>query len=108
MPWIDSTKPHAPVFHVEYNKNESSTTAFLEKGDPRDTLRGFAIYQSDSAALPAPTSPAFRFVPYDPVAEFTINNSTAGNKGAPHFYFVTAISRTNVESDSVPIFLTGQ
>jgi uncharacterized lipoprotein YddW (UPF0748 family)/DNA-binding MarR family transcriptional regulator len=108
MPWIDSSKPHAPQFHIDYNQKEFSATAFLAKGDPTDTLRGFAIYQSDSATLPIASSPAFRFIPYDPVAEFTIYNTAAENKGAPHFYFVTAISRTNVESDPVPvIFRTG-
>jgi uncharacterized lipoprotein YddW (UPF0748 family) len=108
MPWIDSAKPHAPRFHTENNSNESSATAFLEKGDAQDTLRGFAIYQSDSATLSITTSPAFRFIPYDPVAEFTIYHSPAEKKGTPHYYFVTAISRTNVESDPIPIpFLTG-
>jgi uncharacterized lipoprotein YddW (UPF0748 family) len=106
MPWIDSTKPHAPQFHIESNQKEFSTTAFLAKGDPQDTLRGFAIYRSDSATLPVATSPAFRFIPYDPVAEFTIYNAAAENKGTPHFYFVTAISRTNVESDPVPILFS--
>jgi uncharacterized lipoprotein YddW (UPF0748 family)/DNA-binding MarR family transcriptional regulator len=105
MPWIDSTKPHAPQFHIDYNQKEFSATAFLEKGDPGDTLRGFAVYQSDSATLPVATSPAYRFIPYDPVAEFTIYN-TAAEKGRPHFYFVTAIGRTNVESDPVPIFFS--
>jgi uncharacterized lipoprotein YddW (UPF0748 family)/predicted transcriptional regulator len=109
MPWIDSTKPHPAQFHIEYNQKDFSATAFLAKGDPQDTLRGFAIYQSDTAAVPLATSPAFRFIAYDPVAEFTIFNTAAENKGTPHFYFVTAISRTNVESDPVPIlFLTGR
>ncbi len=106
MPWIDSTRPHPPQFHIEYNQKESSATAFLAKGDPGDTLRGFAIYQSDSAMLSVASSPAFRFIPFDPVAEFTIYNIAAENKGAPHFYFVTAISRTNVESDPVPILFS--
>jgi uncharacterized lipoprotein YddW (UPF0748 family)/predicted transcriptional regulator len=102
MPWIDSTKPHPPRFHIEANQKDASATAFLDQGDPRDTLRGFAIYQSDSASPPAATQPAFRFIPYDPVAEFTINLPTE-SKGTPHYYFVTAISRTNVESEPVPI-----
>ncbi|HUB61149.1 MAG TPA: family 10 glycosylhydrolase [Puia sp.] len=105
MPWIDSTKPHPPQLHIEYDQKEQSATAFLTKGDPRDTLRGFAIYQSDSAAPPIATTPAFRFIPYDPVAEFTILNNAAEAKGPPHFYFATAISRTNVESDPVPILM---
>jgi hypothetical protein len=106
MPWIDSTKPHAPEFHIENNQKEHSMTAWLSKGDPLDTLRGFAIYQSDSATLPVATSPAYRFIPYDPVAEFTILNTEAGDKGLPHYYFVTAVSRTNVESDPVPVIFS--
>jgi uncharacterized lipoprotein YddW (UPF0748 family) len=101
MPWIDSVKPHAPQFHIESNQKEHSTTAWLSKGDPQDTLRGFAIYQSDSATVPVATRPAYRFIAYDPVAEFTILNTDA-----PHYYYVTAVSCTNVESDPVPI-LTG-
>jgi len=102
MPWIDSVKPHAPRFHVETNQQDGTATAFLDPGDPQDWLRGYAIYESDSASSPASTRPAFRFVPYDPVAEFTIGVPTE-NKGTPRFYFVTAISRTNVESDPVPL-----
>jgi uncharacterized lipoprotein YddW (UPF0748 family) len=98
MTWIDSVKPHAPQFHIENNQKDHSTTAWLSKGDPTDTLRGFAIYQSDSATLPDATRPAYRFIAYDPVAEFTILNTDA-----PHYYYVTAVSRTNVESDPVPI-----
>ena len=108
MPWIDSAKPHAPTFHTESNQKESSVTAFFEKGNPQDTLRGFAIYRSDSATLSG-SSPAYRFIPYDPVAEFTLFNTKAENKGGTPYYFVTAVSRTNVESDPVPIlFQTGR
>jgi uncharacterized lipoprotein YddW (UPF0748 family) len=111
MPWIDSTKPQPPQLHIEYDQKDRSATAFLAKGDPQDTLRGFAIYLSDSATAPSPATPAFRFIPYDPVAEFTIFSPAAENKGASHFYFVTTISRTNVESDPIPVIfsnLTGR
>ena len=106
MPWIDSVKPHAPKFHVENNTKESSVTAFLEKGDPGDMLRGFAIYESDSATMDVGNAAAYRLIAYDPVAEFVVR-APAEKKGAPHFYFATAISRTNVESDPVPILLGG-
>lgn len=106
MPWIDSTKPHPPQLHLEQDQKDQSVTAFIAKGDPRDTLRGFAIYQSDSATAPIATMPAFRFIPYDPVAEFSTVINPAEAKGPPHFYFVTAISRTNVESDPVPILFS--
>ena len=107
MPWIDSVKPHAPKFHVENNTKEGSVSAYLEKGDPGDTLRGFAVYQSDSAGMEVSSAAAVGFIAYDPVAELTIR-MPAEKKGPVHFYFVTAISRTNVESDPVPIVLTGQ
>ena len=45
---------------------------------------------------------AWQFIPYDPVASFTIHNSEAEEKGRQHFYFVTAMGRTNVESPPVP------
>jgi uncharacterized lipoprotein YddW (UPF0748 family)/predicted transcriptional regulator len=106
MPWIDSIKPHAPQFHIENNQKEHSMTAWLSKGDPLDTLRGFAIYQSDSATGSVATKAAYRFIAYDPVAEFTIVNTDSEAKGAPQYYFVTAVSRTNVESDPVPILFS--
>jgi uncharacterized lipoprotein YddW (UPF0748 family)/DNA-binding MarR family transcriptional regulator len=108
MPWIDSVKPHPPQFHIENNKKESLSTAWLSKGDQGDSLRGYAIYQSDSATLGV-AMPAYRWIPYDPVAEFTIPRSPAESKGPQRYYFVTAVSRTNVESDPVPVvFLAGQ
>ena len=103
MPWIDSTKPHEPLFHTEYNQKEFSGTAWLSKGASEDTLRGFAIYQSDSASINIDSSRAFLFIPYDQVAGFTIRNGEAEQKGPARYYFVTAVSRTNVESTPVPI-----
>jgi len=106
MPWIDSTKPSAPLFHTEYNEKEFAVTAWLTKGGEQDTLRGFAVYQSDSATINIDSVDAWQFIPYDPVASFTVHNSQAEQKGAQHYYFVTAISRTNVESDPVPIIFS--
>jgi uncharacterized lipoprotein YddW (UPF0748 family)/predicted transcriptional regulator len=106
MPWIDSTKPRAPLFHTEYSEKEFAITAWLTKGDAQDTLRGFAVYQSDSATINIDSIDAWQFIPYDPVASFTVHNSQAEQKGAQHYYFVTAISRTNVESDPVPILFS--
>ncbi|HXD78443.1 MAG TPA: hypothetical protein VN616_11585, partial [Puia sp.] len=105
MPWIDSAKPRPPELHIEYNQKDLSGTAWLSKGNPQDTLRGYAIYQSDSAGLDVSASPAYQFIPYDPVAGFTIYNKPE-EKGAIRFYFVTAISTTNVESDPVPIIFS--
>lgn len=108
MPWIDSVRPHAPQLHIEYNGKEHSATAWLSAGAVTDTLRGFAIYESDSAAVDVRTIPAYRFIVYDPVAAFTIPVDPAEAKGPPLFYFVTAVSRTNVESEAVPILFARQ
>jgi hypothetical protein len=105
MAWIDSTKPHDPLFHTEYDPKEGVTTAWLSKGVPEDTLRGFAIYQTDSANTNIDSVHAFAFIPYDPVAGFTIHQDPAEQKGTVHFYFATAVSRNNVESRPVPLVL---
>jgi uncharacterized lipoprotein YddW (UPF0748 family) len=103
MPWIDSTRPHEPVFRTETNKKEPGGTAWLTKGDPGDSLRGFAVYRLDTADVARiDSTPVYEFIPYDPVAGFTVRNS-AEEKGKPHYYYVTAISRTNMESMPVPI-----
>ena len=103
MPWIDSVKPHVPQFHMEYDIKGQSTTAWLSKGADTDSLRGFAVYQTDSAKIDLDSVHAFEFIPYDPVDGFTVHQNPAEQKGMPHFYFVTAVSRNNVESDPVPL-----
>jgi uncharacterized lipoprotein YddW (UPF0748 family) len=105
MSWIDTTKPHDPLFHTEYDPKEGTTTAWLSKGAPEDTLRGFAIYQTDSANTNIDSVRAFAFIPYDPVAAFTVHQDPAEQKGPVHFYFTTAVSRNNVESRPVPLVL---
>jgi len=103
MPWIDTVKPHVPQFHVENDIKDQSTTAWLVKGANGDSLRGFAIYQTNSATVNIDSVHAFAFIPYDPVAGFTIHQDPAEQKGPVQYYFVTAISRNNVESDPVPL-----
>lgn len=106
MPWIDSVKPHAPVFHMENDVKGLSTTAWLSKGADGDSLRGFAIYQTDSATINIDSVHAFAFIPYDPVAGFTVHHDLPESKGPPHYYFATAISRNNVESAPVPLLFS--
>jgi uncharacterized lipoprotein YddW (UPF0748 family) len=105
MPWLDSAKPHDPLFHVEYTK-DGAATAWLSKGAPEDSLRGYAVYQSDTAAIDIDSVHAFAVIPYDPVAGFTIHRNPAEEKGPVHYYFVTAISRNNVESRPVPLLFS--
>jgi uncharacterized lipoprotein YddW (UPF0748 family)/predicted transcriptional regulator len=102
MSWIDTTRPHEPVFHREYNGKDLSATAWLSKGAADDSLRGFAVYRTDSADLSIDSLPVFQFIPYDPVAGFTVRTPVE-EKGKVHYYFVTAVSRTNVESRPVPV-----
>ena len=91
---------------MEYDIKEQNSTAWLSRGASGDSLRGFAIYQTDSATSNIDSLHAFAFIPYDPVAGFTVHQNPAEQKGAPHFYFVTAISRNNVESDPVPLIFS--
>lgn len=103
MPWIDSTRPHEPSFRTETNKKEGSGTAWLTKGAQGDSLRGYAVYRLDTADVARIDSiPVYEFIPYDPVAGFTVRGP-AEEKGRTHYYYVTAISRTNMESMPVPI-----
>ena len=106
MPWLDSVKPHAPVFHMENDAKGLSTTAWLSKGAEGDSLRGFAIYQTDSATVNIDSVHAFAFIPYDPVAGFTVHHDLPEHKGPVYYYFATAISRNNVESAPVPLIMS--
>jgi uncharacterized lipoprotein YddW (UPF0748 family) len=106
MPWIDTVKPHEPHIRIAYDQNALTATAWLSNGAPGDTLRGYAIYRSDSASVDIDSIHAYEFIPYDPVAAFTPHRDPAGQKGPPQFYFVTAISRTNVESRPVPLIFS--
>jgi hypothetical protein len=106
MLWLDSARPQDPLFHIEYNRKDRTGTAWLSKGAPEDSLRGFAIYQSDSATINIDSAHADAFIPYDPVAGFTVHGPPAEGKGLVHFYFVTAVSRNNVESRPVPLLFS--
>jgi hypothetical protein len=103
MPWIDSVKPHVPFVHNEYNEKDSVLTAWMSKGADKDTLRGYALYRSETPQCNIDSMQVFQFIPYDPVAEFHIKgySDTAGAK--KYYYFATAISRTNMESPPIAI-----
>jgi uncharacterized lipoprotein YddW (UPF0748 family) len=104
MPWIDSTMPKEPYVHNEYDKKDGAQVAWLAKGSTEDTLRGYAIYRSDTEAFDRSKSRVYAFIPYDPVAGYRIR-PTAVSDGFSrrYYYFATAVSRTNVESEAVPI-----
>lgn len=103
MPWIDSLKPHDPLTRNEFDEKDSLLSAWLGKGSADDNLRGFAVYRSVTPRLDMDSAHVFEFIPYDPVAVFEVRaNPPEPAKGA--YYFVTAVSKTNVESQPVLLF----
>jgi uncharacterized lipoprotein YddW (UPF0748 family) len=105
MAWIDTVKPHDPLVHTEYSGKGSTTTAWLAKGASGDTLKGFAVYRSDTAGTPVDSARALAFIPYDPVAGFQVKDLPLAS-GKSIYYYFTAVSRTNVESNPVTILFS--
>ena len=102
MAWIDTVKPHEPSLHNEFDKKTSIQTSWLSRGDTQDTLRGYAIYQSETPNPDINASRVYQFIPYDPVAGFRIRISP-DRTARQYYYFATAVSTRNVESDPVPV-----
>jgi uncharacterized lipoprotein YddW (UPF0748 family) len=100
MPWIDSIRPSIPVVHI--NNRQDSVVFRFEKGNVTDTLRGFAVYKAEGA-FNFDSSRVFRFIPNNDPAEtaFILNELIKDLQGR---YFVTAISKTNNESDPILIY----
>jgi uncharacterized lipoprotein YddW (UPF0748 family) len=100
MPWIDSLRPSIPVIHI-YNGHDSLVFRF-EKGNDSDTLRGFAVYKAEGA-FNIDSARVFRFIPNtrDAGMVFSMTELMKQSQGR---YFVTAISRTNNESDPILIY----
>jgi hypothetical protein len=103
MPWIDSTRPHAPVIRREFNKKDSIIVEWLSRGVAGDSLRGYAIYRSEDAHPDIDSIHVFQFIPYDPAANWVMRSAT-GRPEKGVYYFVTAVSRTNMESLPVSLF----
>ena len=100
MPWIDSTRPSIPLVHI--NSNQDSLIIRFEKGSGADTLRGFAIYKAEGA-FNIDSARVFRFISNYQDARIVFSYSEL-LKDPQGRYFVTAISRTNNESDPILIF----
>jgi uncharacterized lipoprotein YddW (UPF0748 family) len=100
MPWIDSLRPSIPVVH-SYSNQDSLVIRF-EKGNQADTLRGFAIYKAESV-FNIDSARVYRFVPNFQTAQivFSYRELLKDPQGR---YFLTAISRTNNESDPILIY----
>ncbi len=100
MPWIDSVRPSIPVMH--FSSSQDTLVFHFERGNKTDSLRGFAIYKAE-ADFNIDSARVYRFVPYSPVAQlfFSLNQLLKQTSGR---YFVTAISKTNNESDPVLMY----
>jgi hypothetical protein len=100
MPWIDSVRPSIPVVHIS-NKNDSLVFNF-EKGNLTDTLKGFAVYKA-AEAFNIDSARVFQFIPNNQVANMVFSLKELLNQPRRRF-FVTAISKTNNESDPILIY----
>jgi uncharacterized lipoprotein YddW (UPF0748 family) len=100
MPWIDSLRPSIPVIRSR-NSTDSLVISF-NKGSPADSLRGFAIYKA-AGSFNIDSSRAYRFISSYQQAQIAFRYSELQND-PPARYFVTAISRTNNESDPILIY----
>ncbi|HEV3223518.1 MAG TPA: hypothetical protein VGZ90_11610, partial [Puia sp.] len=100
MPWIDSVRPSIPVVRTS-NKNDS-LIFYFEKGSLSDTLKGFAVYKAE-AAFNIDSARVFQFIPNNQTANMVFNLKDLVNLPRGRF-FVTAISKTNNESDPVLIY----
>jgi uncharacterized lipoprotein YddW (UPF0748 family) len=108
MPWIDNRKPSPPELVTIDDKD--SMLVHLEKGNPEDTLRGFAVYKinenfpvDSSGSYNLDSERVFLFVPdYNgPKLAFSLADLQK-NKNVR--YLVTAISKTNNESEPVQLY----
>ncbi|MDP4214368.1 MAG: family 10 glycosylhydrolase [Bacteroidota bacterium] len=108
MPWIDSVKPSPPVLKIADTRD--SLIFYFESGKPADTLRGFAVYKTmgnfpmdSTGSIHLDSERVFLFIPNgnEPKLVFTVA-SLLQHKNER--YFVTAISKTNNESEPIPLY----
>lgn len=108
MPWIDSSKPSAPELVIEDSKD--SLVFHFGKGNAEDTLRGFAVYKTtgnfpmdSTGSYNLDSERVFLFIPEndEPRLVFKVADLQK-NKNVR--YLVTAISKTNNESEPIPLY----
>ncbi len=104
MDWIDTAKAHTPITNTKYNKKDSVLSASLQKGLIDDEIKGFAIYKADAENFNSDSSAIFAFIPFADDAKFNLKVSSLGRGKRLTYFFVTAVSRTNVESKPVLMF----
>jgi uncharacterized lipoprotein YddW (UPF0748 family) len=107
MGWIDTAKLHEPVVRSRYNKQDSTLSASFQKGLTEDDVKGFAVYRTGNGNSINDSNSVFAFVPFSPDAKFNLK-VTEGERMKQLSYFVTTVSRTNVESRPVMMFSFAQ
>lgn len=108
MPWIDSIKPAPPVLII--NDSRDSLVFHFEKGSAQDTLRGFAVYKT-TGTFPTDSSGyydldserVFLFIPNNEKPKLVLKVKDLQKKKNER-YLVTAISKTNNESEPIPLY----
>jgi|SRR5450432_718366 len=100
MHWIDSIRPSIPV--IQINAHNDSLIFHLSKGNTIDTLKGFAVYKAEGS-FNIDSACVFRFIPNGQQAQCILSLAEMQNQNKGR-YFVTAISRTNNESDPVLMY----
>ena len=100
MPWLDSLRPSIPVVHI-HTRSDSMVFRF-ENGTTNDILKGFVVYKAEGI-FNLDSARALRFIPNSKAAEtsFLLGELL---KDPQTRYFVTAISKTNNESDPILIY----
>jgi uncharacterized lipoprotein YddW (UPF0748 family) len=108
MPWLDSAKPSPPVLEISDDKD--SLVFQFEKGNPADTLSGFAVYKT-TGSFPMDSTGnynidaerVFLFIPNNEKPELVFKVADL-LKNKNERYLVTAISKTNNESAPIPLY----
>jgi uncharacterized lipoprotein YddW (UPF0748 family) len=100
MPWLDSTRPSVPM--VQAISNNDSLVFHFQKGSLSDTLKGYAIYKAD-AQFNIDSSHVFQFIPNATANQVVYSIKELLSKPDTR-YFLTAVSKTNNESDPILIY----
>ena len=100
MPWLDSIRPSIPV--VNRHTASDSLVFNFEAGNKTDSLKGFAVYKADTA-FNIDSARVFRFITNDQHAQTAFSAADLMKNQSSRF-FVTAISKTNNESDPILIY----
>jgi uncharacterized lipoprotein YddW (UPF0748 family) len=104
MKWIDSIKPTGPIVRKEFDRRNALMSIYLTPGDVGEQIRGFAIYKRDTEDYHIDSARLFAFVPAGAGAKFMLKTGNLPPAAKKSFYFVTAISRTNMESDPLMVY----